>query len=127
MFDAKFFEQFVPACIEIMRDNFEVTGEVGVVVQLADGGSVIVNSVLPLKDPEIVALGCVFPGKKGDLATRMTTVCVPVKSITRVDLVTHTNNPAVTGKQRKFAGYISRRAVEPPSSRRGKSAKPPAV
>ncbi len=39
----------------------------------------------------------------------MTTVCVPVKSIVRVDLMTHPDNPKVTGKQRKFTGYISRR------------------
>ena len=127
MFDTRFFERFVPACIETMRDNFEVTGEVGVVVYLENGDSVIVNSVLPVTDPEIVALGCVFPGKKGDLATRMTTVCVPVRSILRVDVVTHVNNPAVTGKQRKFAGYISRRKAEPGPDSTGSSPGLPSV
>jgi len=112
MFDARFFERFVPTCIEAMRENFEVSGEVAVVVHLDSGDSLIVNSVLPEGSGDTVALGCIFPAKKGDTSTRMTTVCVPVASIKRVDLVTHADNPPVTGKQRKFRGYISRRAGE---------------
>lgn len=112
MFDARFFERFVPMCIEAMRENFEVSGEVAVLVHLDTGDSFIANSVLSEGDGDIVALGCIFPAKKGDVSTRMTTVCVPVASIRRVDLVTHADNPPVTGKQRKFRGYISKRPKE---------------
>ncbi len=61
--DAKFFEQFGPACVEIMRDNFEVTGEVGVVVQLADGGSLIVNPALTGEQRK-------FAGRRGSPSRR---------------------------------------------------------
>ncbi|MHC4503874.1 MAG: hypothetical protein ACYTFI_11265 [Planctomycetota bacterium] len=109
MFDARFFEQVVPSCIEAMCENFEIKGEIAVVVHLSSGETLIANSVLQQAPGDVVALGCVFPAKKGDNSTRMTTVCVPVKSIVRVDLMTHPDNPKVTGKQRKFMGYISRR------------------
>ena len=109
MFDARFFEQVVPSCIEAMCENFETKGEIAVVVHLNSGESLIANSVLQQAPGDVVGLGCVFPAKKGDNSTRMTTVCVPVKSIVRVDLMTHPDNPKVTGKQRKFTGYISRR------------------
>jgi hypothetical protein len=28
VFDARFFEQYIPSCIDAMRENFEVFGEV---------------------------------------------------------------------------------------------------
>lgn len=116
MFDAQFFSKYIPSCIDAMRDNFEVAGEVTVIVHLLSGDVLTVNTVLPQAGPDIVALGCVFQNKKGDTTTRMTTVCVPVKNISRVDLVTHADNPSVTGKQRKFKGYIARRSLgEPPA------------
>ncbi len=119
MFDARFFEQVVPSCIEAMSENFEIKGEIAVVVHLSSGESLIANSVLQHAPGDVVALGCVFPAKKGDKSTRMTTVCVPVSSIVRVDLMTHPDNPKVTGKQRKFTGYISRRQKAPRSPSAG--------
>ena len=121
MFDVKFFEQVVPSCIEAMSENFEIKGEIAVVVHLSSGETLIANSVLQQAPGDVVALGCVFPAKKGDNSTRMTTVCVPVKSIVRVDLMTHPDNPKVTGKQRKFMGYISRRKKARPRQPAGGS------
>ena len=112
MFDARFFEQYVPTCIDAMRENFEVSSEVAVVVHLDSGEALTVNTVFPQAGPDTVALGCVFQGKKGDMTTRMTTVCVPIAKINRVDLVTHPDNPSVSGKKRKFKGYISRRGAD---------------